>query len=126
SASSRSARPIKSGFALPLPAHEMTGTASKRRLTKPENFPSLLLLSAAAREAMKRPRPSPYAQHSRWSAPGPLGERGFDTLPAAPAQLPAVVSGLVLHPQEAALRGIAIPDASRGDAHLRSVGEFLQ
>jgi Transglutaminase-like superfamily len=75
---------------------------------------------------MKRPRPSPYAQHSRWSAPGPLGERGFDTLPAAPAQLPAVVSGLVLHPQEAALRGIAIPEASRGDAHLRSVGEFLQ
>jgi hypothetical protein len=75
---------------------------------------------------MKRPRPSPYAQHSRWSAPGPLGKRGFDTLPAAPAQLPAVVSGLVLHPQEAALRGIAIPEGSRGDAHLRSVDEFLQ
>lgn len=75
---------------------------------------------------MKRPRPSPYAQHSRWSAPGPLGARGFDTLPAAPAQLPAVVAGLVLHPQEAASRGIAIPDGSRGDARLRSVAEFLQ
>ena len=61
---------------------------------------------------MKRPRPSPYAQHSRWSAPGPLGMRGFDTLPSAPAQLPAVVSGLVLHPQEAALSNIVIPETS--------------
>jgi hypothetical protein len=75
---------------------------------------------------MKRPRPSPYAQHSRWSAPGPLGAKGFDTLPAAPVQLSTVVSGLVLHPQEAALRGIAIPETARGDALLRSVGEFLQ
>lgn len=75
---------------------------------------------------MKRPRPSPYAEHSRWSAPGPLGGRGFDTLPSSPAQLPVVVSGLVLHPLEAAWRSIAIPDTSRGDAHLRSVGEFLQ
>ncbi len=37
-----------------------------------------------------------------------------------------VVSGLVLHPLEAAARSIAIPETSRGDAHLRSVGEFLQ
>ncbi len=75
---------------------------------------------------MKRPRPSPYSEHSRWSAPGPLGGRGFDTLPSAPAQLPVVVSGLVLHPIEAAARSIAIPETSRGDAHLRSVAEFLQ
>jgi Transglutaminase-like superfamily len=75
---------------------------------------------------MKRPRPSPYSEHSRWSAPGPLGARGFDTLPSAPAQLPMVVSGLVLHPAEAAARGIAVPETSRGDAHLRSVSEFLQ
>ena len=75
---------------------------------------------------MKRPRPSPYAQHSRWSAPGPLGAKGFDTLPSVPTQLSSVVSGLVLHPQEAALRGIAIPETARGDALLRSVGEFLQ
>lgn len=75
---------------------------------------------------MKRPRPSPYSQHSRWSAPGPLGARGFDTLPAVPAQLPVVVSGLVLHPLQAAAGGIAIPETSRGDAHLRSVSEFLQ
>lgn len=75
---------------------------------------------------MKRPRPSSYAEHSRWSAPGPFGARGFDTLPAAPAQLPTVVSGLVLHPHEARLRGIEIPEAARGDAHMRSVAEFLQ
>lgn len=75
---------------------------------------------------MKRPRSSPYSEHSRWSAPGPLGGRGFDTLPPAPTQLPMVVSGLVLHPAEAAARGITIPDASRGDALLRSVAEFLQ
>lgn len=75
---------------------------------------------------MKRPRASPYSEHSRWSAPGPLGAHGFDTLPCAPAQLPVVVSGLVLHPKEAAARGIAIPETSRGDAHLRAVSEFLQ
>jgi hypothetical protein len=73
---------------------------------------------------MKRPRPSPYAEHSRWSAPGPLGGRGFDTLPATPAQLPIVVSGLVLDPEQGS--GIAMPETSRGDAHLRSISEFLQ
>ncbi len=75
---------------------------------------------------MKRPRASPYSEHSRWSAPGPLGARGFETLPSVPAQLPMVVSGLVLHPAEAASRGIVIPETSRGDAHLRTVAEFLQ
>ncbi|MDQ8726755.1 hypothetical protein [Bradyrhizobium sp. LHD-71] len=75
---------------------------------------------------MKRPRSSPYAEHSRWSDPGSLGERGFDTLPARAELLPTVVSGLVLHPLEAAARGIAVPETSQGDAQLRSVAEFLQ
>ena len=40
---------------------------------------------------------SDYARHSRWTEPGPFVDR-LAALPAAPAQLPDIVSGLVLHP----------------------------
>lgn len=60
----------------------------------------------------------PYARHSCWSDPGPLGVR-LDTLPCEAAALPRIVGGLVLHPL------FAPAGSDTSEASLRTAVEIL-
>jgi hypothetical protein len=65
-----------------------------------------------------------YRSQSRWSDPGRwtpiLGE-----IPPEPAAIVRAVSGILLHPFMAPLRGVAIPPAAADDRELRSVEAIL-
>jgi hypothetical protein len=50
---------------------------------------------------MLKPDIASYMRHIRWTEPGPFSAH-LDDLPADPAALPQIVSGLVLHPLFAA------------------------
>jgi hypothetical protein len=68
--------------------------------------------------------PSSYAEHSRWSDPGRFAD-AIDVLPHAVSALPDLIGGLVIHPQIAAARNIAVPEAAREDVRLRTVPAML-
>jgi hypothetical protein len=61
---------------------------------------------------------APYARHSRWTDPGPLGGH-LDSLPSAPAALPEIVGGLVLHPL------FAPAGSDTSEASLRTLTEIV-
>jgi hypothetical protein len=60
-----------------------------------------------------------YARHSRWSDPGRFTAH-FDDLPADPARLPEIVSGLILHP----LFASGLPPTA--EPSLRTVVEIVE
>jgi Transglutaminase-like superfamily len=62
--------------------------------------------------------PACYAQHSRWTEPGPLAAH-LDDLPSAPSALSAIVGGLVLHPL------FALAPTTTSEASLRTIKEIL-
>jgi len=67
----------------------------------------------------------PYRTHSQWSDPGrwaPL----LAQIPAEPAEVVRAVSGLLLHPFVAPMRGVEMPAAAAGDREIRSVEAILE
>src|SRR5262249_21291558 len=65
-----------------------------------------------------------YRTQSRWSDPGrwtPL----LAEIPPDPARIVRAVSGLLLHPFMAPLRGVAMPEGAADDRDLRSVETIL-
>ena len=65
-----------------------------------------------------------YAGQSRWSDPEPYGA-ALETAKSSPAELPDRVSGLILHPGLARMRGFAVPPGAEHDQDLRSLAEML-
>jgi hypothetical protein len=66
----------------------------------------------------------PYRSHSRWSDPGRWSSR-LAAIPPEPATIVRAVSGLLLHPFIAPMRGVEIPPAAIDDRALRSVESIL-
>ena len=66
----------------------------------------------------------PYRTQSRWSDPG-RWTRLLAEIPADPEMIVRAVSGLLLHPFLAPLRGVAMPAAAADDREQRSVEAIL-
>lgn len=69
---------------------------------------------------------SEYARQSRWTDPKSFAGALLDVATVVPEELANVVSGLILHPGLARMRGIAMPPAAEGDQDLRSMSELLE
>ena len=65
-----------------------------------------------------------YRTHSRWSDPGRWAGL-LAEIPPEPEAIRRAVSGLLLHPFFAAMRGVPIPDAAQPDRGVRSVEAIL-
>jgi hypothetical protein len=65
-----------------------------------------------------------YRTHSRWSDPGRFAPLLSEIAPD-PANVVRTVSGLLLHPFMAPMRGVEIPAAAADDRELRSVEAIL-
>jgi hypothetical protein len=65
-----------------------------------------------------------FRKQSRWSHPG-RWEAFLKEIPPIPDTIVRVVSGLLIHPWVAPLRGIAVPDSALKDKEIRSVAEIL-
>ena len=66
----------------------------------------------------------PYRTHSRWSDPGRWSAL-LAGIPPEPASVVRAVSGLLLHPFVAPMRGVEMPPAALDDRNLRSVEAIL-
>ena len=65
-----------------------------------------------------------FRKQSQWSHPG-RWEAFLKEIPPTPDTIVRVVSGLLIHPWVAPLRGIAVPDSALKDKEIRSVAEIL-
>ena len=66
-----------------------------------------------------------YRTHSMWTDPGPFTD-ALRAIPPDPAAIVRDVSGLLLHPMIAPMRGIFVPDDALGDRNIRSVAGILE
>jgi hypothetical protein len=73
---------------------------------------------------MEQPDTSAYAVQSRWTDPG-RHLSAVRLVANEPASLPNVISGLILHPGLARMRGVSVPPHAVADQDLRSVVEML-
>ena len=66
-----------------------------------------------------------YRAHSMWTDPGPF-TAALRAIPPDPAAIVRDVSGLLLHPMIAPMRGIFVPEEALGDRDVRSVAGILE
>lgn len=66
-----------------------------------------------------------YGTHSIWTDPGPFTD-ALRAIPPDPAAIVRNVSGLLLHPMIAPMRGIFVPEDALGDRTVRSVAGILE
>jgi hypothetical protein len=73
---------------------------------------------------MDPPDSSAYAAQSRWTDPGEHSAAVLQ-VESEPATLPDIISGLILHPGLARMRGFGVPPHAAADQDLRSMVELL-
>jgi hypothetical protein len=66
-----------------------------------------------------------YRNHSIWTDPGPFTD-ALRSIPPDPAAILRDVSGVLLHPMIAPMRGLFVPEEALGDRNVRSVAGILE